>query len=482
MSTWSIRIDLILNEQDAKKKIEEYIAGHPGLILTSQLPTQFHGGIREIEVRSAGEVDVDIGPIRDQQDAEKNAAFFMKFHPYLKWTGHWKTVVPSRSSVIQLLVEEPHERQRLSGTIGWLYPVPITVRLRNQTKTNIKHIRITGVHGYDWGKRQPTRFDGRSIEGENELEEQLDANYWCCSAPFEVWFQLASRGWVTCRLDGRVAIDCCRWNGWETQWITDDPTLPRNSKELAVYYRTYWFEKAVDIVVCEAAEMQDTDELLEVSHGPLLMNPDGWEPTFWRLLIELLTLVGSPFILPNALDEFNRQLAANSRYQQWDRIFRIPGIPSPIYGQVVQAVPDMLADLWLIAHQPSFIELLFYAGCTLLGRYAELQPGSRSYQGHLNVVNIWHTTVNNLWNRLVTILAADAAIVVITAAVLCGIAAAAAAAIEAASSMEVAVAELSNEARVIMGQLTELSVEIVRRLLQLLMSILDLSKLPPKFK
>ncbi|CAM9969406.1 unnamed protein product [Ectocarpus sp. 12 AP-2014] len=50
--------------------------------------------------RSRPTRDVDVGPIRDQDHAERKAREYIAEHPDLEWTGHWTTTSEGRASVI----------------------------------------------------------------------------------------------------------------------------------------------------------------------------------------------------------------------------------------------------------------------------------------------------------------------------------------------------------------------------------------------
>ena len=46
--------------------------------------------------------DVEVGPIYNQKQAEEKADKFEREHPEWTWTGHWKTIIQGKMSVINV--------------------------------------------------------------------------------------------------------------------------------------------------------------------------------------------------------------------------------------------------------------------------------------------------------------------------------------------------------------------------------------------
>jgi hypothetical protein len=434
------------SQKHAEEKATAYINGHPGLIWTREWQTTIPGNMSVIRVQSAGIVDVPIGPIWNQQDAELKARAFIRSHPYLRWTGSWNTTQSGKMSVITIECIVPQQRM-LRGIVGSWLPVPITLRLRNQLPERITIIEISGVDDWDWGAtdRQPGKFARRNIAPNGEITDGLDVNYFTCSAPFQM--KLVCRGGrsVQFRIDSRVTIDAAIWHSWDTQW-----NYSIAGTGLASYFLVNMDQKLLEINVCEATDLQEEDEFASVSLRilnavqkgatgsvrPLGMPPDGWEPIFWRTLLKMLLELGSSHVLPDALDAFNRLLERSRIVTDWDQIFRPFAMGEAVtYYSVIQHLPQILSELNLGMHQLYFIQVTFYAMCTIVERIWDLKEGTtakeqKRYRNHLRIVRIFSTMLELLWARLQHILLVDGAIVLITVALLPEIAAAVEAAID----------------------------------------------------
>lgn len=98
--TRDVDVGPIKNQEHAKEKAREYIAGHPDQEWTGHWTTTPSGKTSVIGVRGSRPTrDVDVGPIMDQQHAERKAREYIAEHPDQEWTGQW-TTTSSGTSVI----------------------------------------------------------------------------------------------------------------------------------------------------------------------------------------------------------------------------------------------------------------------------------------------------------------------------------------------------------------------------------------------
>ncbi|CAN0446735.1 unnamed protein product [Pylaiella littoralis] len=82
----------IMNQEHAERKAREYIADHPDQEWTGHWKTTSRGVASLINVRGSRPTrDVDVGPIRNQEHAERKAREYIVEHRDQEWTGHWKT-------------------------------------------------------------------------------------------------------------------------------------------------------------------------------------------------------------------------------------------------------------------------------------------------------------------------------------------------------------------------------------------------------
>ena len=455
MTTWDVRMGPLWSQKDAEEKATAYINGHPGLIWTREWRTTVPGKMSVIGVQSAGFVDVRIGPIWNQQDAELKAGAFIRSHPYLRWTGSWSTTQFGKMSVIRIECIVSQQRM-LGGIVGNWSAVPIALRLRNQLAERITNIEVSGVDDSDWGAtdRQPGKFAGRNIIPNGEITGGLAVNYFTWSAPFQMKLVCESGRSVKFRIDSRVTIDGAIWHGWDTQW-----NYSIGGTGLASYFLVNMDDKLLEINVCEASDLQEEDEFASASFtpsnavkkggtgsvAPLCMKRDGWEPIFWRTLLKMLLELGSVHVLPDALDAFNRLLDDSPIVTAWDQMFRPFATGEAVtYCLVIEHLPQILSELNLGIHQLYFIQVTFYALCTIVERIRDLNEGTtareqKRYRSHLRIVQIFFTMLELLWARLRHVLLVDGAIVVITFALLPEIAAAVDAAIEMVTTITEAV-------------------------------------------